>query len=105
MGSNKLVQLTAHRIFQAQVEKERFRGKRFLTVPDGSMNKSNSPLLDRLDRSPIKDESRPYVQGNRIAIQVEGAQYIFDRTGSASLPESDRVFQTPYIPVRSAFTA
>src|SRR5580704_912365 len=44
MGLNKVAQLTAHSIFQAQVEKERLCSKGFFAVPNGLMNKINLPL-------------------------------------------------------------
>ena len=59
MDSNKPIQLAAYGIFQAQVEKERLRGKCLLTMPNGSMNKIDLPSPDRFDRSAIEDQARP----------------------------------------------
>ena len=51
-------QLTAHSIFQAQVEKELpLCGKGFFAVPNGLINKINFSLPDRLT-APIEDQAR-----------------------------------------------
>jgi len=59
MGHNEPVQRTAHAIFQAQVEKDCLRCKRVFTMPDGSINKINLPVPDRLDRSLCYAKIRP----------------------------------------------
>lgn len=77
MSRDKAAQLSAHTIFQMQVEKQCLGGKRIFTVPDGLMNKINLSLPDLSDCAPIEDQARSQVHANCVAIQVEGAAACF----------------------------
>ena len=99
MTDNKRFDLFAQKVTQTQVEQQGLGGKGLLTVPDRVVYKTNSPASDRRDRSMVEDGAAFQIYRNRIAVQIEGPQHIFNRAGSPSFTKPDALFKTPHVPV------